>query len=162
MLPYLCSYFKKIELNELLAPLTGHFTLKLTWKMKKQCLSICRNVATSTYFQWDWDGITFTVFVRACVCVCVCVWEWTFNEWTIRIRQILKKYPQLCTKDGKKMYGFGMTRGWVLSVVTIYIIGWTIPCERDVKMWKGSSKLVWLAVIFRGKRIILNLKFKVV
>ncbi len=92
-------FLKKIELNELLAPLTGHFTLKLTWKMKKQCFINLQKCCHIHIFpmRLGWDYL-----YSVCACMCARVCEWTFKKWTIRIRQILQKYPQLCTKDGKK------------------------------------------------------------
>lgn len=52
--------------------------------------------------------------------LCFCLWE---GQRTFSFHQ---KYPNLCSEDEGRSYGFGTTQGWEISDRTS-ILGWTNP-----------------------------------
>ncbi len=58
-----------------------------------------------------------------------------------------QKYLNLCSEDEQRSYGFGTTRGWVISD-RIFIFGWTNPLmilSTNTNIKCNSLLLTWVA-----------------
>ncbi len=70
--------------------------------------------------------ILLMFLLRCCALIVVVSVQSTEGQGALRFHQ---KYLNLCSKDERRSYEFGTTRGWVINVSTIF--GWTSPFKKS-------------------------------